>query len=144
MIKAQPHSQRRVPARKRAGVKSLPDLEGGNSEVVLYEAPGGEVQLDVRLDRDTVWLTQAQMADLFGRERSVVTTSTFEMRLLRGSLIRRQHVQNLHKFNKRATGQSHAMLSITTSTSSSRLVIASSRLRVRAFGSGPLAYCASI
>ena len=73
MIKAQPHSQRRVPARKRAGVKSLPDLEGGNSEVVLYEAPGGEVQLDVRLDRDTVWLTQAQMADLFGRERSVVT-----------------------------------------------------------------------
>jgi hypothetical protein len=31
------------------------------------------VRLDVRLDRDTVWLTQAQMADLFGRERSVVT-----------------------------------------------------------------------
>jgi hypothetical protein len=27
----------------------------------------------VRLDRDTVWLTQAQMAELFGRERSVIT-----------------------------------------------------------------------
>lgn len=54
-------------------VKSLPGAESGSSEVVLYEAPSGEVRLDVRLDRDTVWLRQAQMADLFGRERSVVT-----------------------------------------------------------------------
>ncbi|MGZ9076219.1 MAG: virulence RhuM family protein [Burkholderiaceae bacterium] len=54
-------------------MKSLPDIDGGNSEVALYEAPGGEVRLEVRLDSDTVWLTQAQMADLFGRERSVVT-----------------------------------------------------------------------
>ena len=73
MGKAQPHGERRVRARKRASVKSLPDVEAGNSEVVLYEAPDGEVRLDVRLDRETVWLTQAQMADLFGRERSVVT-----------------------------------------------------------------------
>ena len=42
-------------------------------EVVLYQAPGGEIRLDVRLERDTVWLTQAQMSHLFGRERSVVT-----------------------------------------------------------------------
>jgi prophage maintenance system killer protein len=46
-------------------------IDGG--ELVLYQDPGGQVQVDVRLDRDTVWLTQAQMADLFGRERSVVT-----------------------------------------------------------------------
>ena len=45
----------------------------GGGEVVLYEAPDGEVQLDVRLERETVWLTQAQMAELFGRERSVIT-----------------------------------------------------------------------
>ncbi len=42
-------------------------------EVIVYEAPDGEVRVDVRLDRETVWLTQAQMAELFGRERSVVT-----------------------------------------------------------------------
>lgn len=41
--------------------------------VVVYEAPDGEVKVDVRLDQETVWLTQAQMAELFGRERSVVT-----------------------------------------------------------------------
>ena len=38
-------------------------INGG--EVVLYEAPDGEVQLDVRLERETVWLSQRQMALLF-------------------------------------------------------------------------------
>ena len=37
----------------------------GSGEVVLYEAPDGEVRVDVRLDRETVWLTQRQMAVLF-------------------------------------------------------------------------------
>ena len=46
-------------------------LPGG--EVALFEAPDGLIRLDVRLERDTVWLTQAQMAELFGRERSVIT-----------------------------------------------------------------------
>ena len=40
--------------------------------IIVYEAPGGEARVDVRLDRETVWLTQQQMADLFGRDRSVV------------------------------------------------------------------------
>ena len=49
-------------------------LEVGKcGEVVLYDAPDGQVRLDVRLEQDTVWLTQAQMAELFGRERSVIT-----------------------------------------------------------------------
>ena len=34
-------------------------------EVVVYGAPGGALRVDVRLDRDTVWLTQRQMADVF-------------------------------------------------------------------------------
>ena len=49
------------------------EAPGGGGEVVVYETPGGEVRVDVRLERETVWLTQQQMADLFGRERSVVT-----------------------------------------------------------------------
>ena len=43
-----------------------------NCDILLYEAPGGEVRVDVRLDRETVWLTQEQMAELFCRDRSVV------------------------------------------------------------------------
>ena len=42
-------------------------------EIVVYEAPEGDVRVEVRLERETVWLTQQQMAELFGRERSVVT-----------------------------------------------------------------------
>jgi len=45
----------------------------GGDEVVLYEVPDGQIRLDVRLEHDTVWLTQAQMGELFGRERSVIT-----------------------------------------------------------------------
>ena len=34
-------------------------------EVVVYEAPNGEVSLDVRLEQETVWLTREQMAAVF-------------------------------------------------------------------------------
>ena len=40
-----------------------PETNGG--EVVLYQSPDGEVRLDVRLDHESVWLTQKQMAELF-------------------------------------------------------------------------------
>ena len=52
-------------------IESPASAPGG--EVVVYEAPDGEVRVDVRFDRETVWLTQQQMAELFGRDRSVVT-----------------------------------------------------------------------
>lgn len=42
-------------------------------EVVLYEAPDGRIRLDVRLERETVWLSLSQMAELFGRDKSVVS-----------------------------------------------------------------------
>lgn len=50
---------------------SAGSLPGG--EILVYEDPDGQVRVDVRLDRETVWLTQQQMAELFGRERSVIT-----------------------------------------------------------------------
>ena len=40
--------------------------------IVLYDAGNGGVQVEVRLEQETVWLTQGQMAALFGRERSVI------------------------------------------------------------------------
>jgi prophage maintenance system killer protein len=36
-----------------------------SGEVLVYEATDGSVRVDVRLDRETVWLTQRQMAELF-------------------------------------------------------------------------------
>jgi len=71
-------------------------LEVGKSgEVVLYEAPDGQIRLDVRLEHDTVWLTQAQMAELFGRERSVITKHVNNV-FGEGELAKESNVQNLH------------------------------------------------
>ncbi|MBI3187640.1 MAG: virulence protein RhuM/Fic/DOC family protein [Gammaproteobacteria bacterium] len=64
-------------------------------EVFLYETPDGKTALDVRLERDTVWLTQAQMAELFGRERSVVTKHIGKI-FKEGELEEKSNVQNLH------------------------------------------------
>ena len=42
-------------------------------EVIVYEAADGQVQVDVRLERETVWLSLGQMAELFGRDKSVIS-----------------------------------------------------------------------
>lgn len=49
----------------------MPGHAGG--EIVVYEAPGGEIRVDVRLERETVWLSLGQLAELFGRDKSVIS-----------------------------------------------------------------------
>lgn len=44
-----------------------------NSQVQIYQRPDGKTRMDVRFDTDTVWLTQAQMVTLFGRDVSVIS-----------------------------------------------------------------------
>ncbi len=44
-----------------------------NSEIILYQNPDGNIKIDVRLEDETVWLTQEQMAMLFGKGRSTIT-----------------------------------------------------------------------
>jgi prophage maintenance system killer protein len=43
------------------------------SEVVIYQAEDGQSCLQVNLDHETVWLSLAQMVELFGRDKSVVS-----------------------------------------------------------------------
>ena len=47
-------------------------IHTGASEIVLYQ-PNQEIRLEVRLEDETVWLTQAQMALLFQTTRNNVT-----------------------------------------------------------------------
>ena len=42
-------------------------------QVVIYQTEDGQTQIDVRLENETVWLTQAQMAELFQKDRTVIT-----------------------------------------------------------------------
>ena len=41
-------------------------------EIILYQ-PDEAVRLEVHLEDETVWLTQAQIAELFQRDRTVIT-----------------------------------------------------------------------
>ena len=42
------------------------------NQIVIYQTEDGQTQIDVRLENDTVWLTQAQMAELYQKDQSVV------------------------------------------------------------------------
>ena len=42
-------------------------------QIVIYQTEDGQTQIDVRLENETVWLTQAQMAELFQKDRTVIT-----------------------------------------------------------------------
>jgi len=44
-----------------------------NTEILIYQNLDGNIKIDVRLEEETVWLTQDQMATLFGKGRSTVT-----------------------------------------------------------------------
>ncbi len=44
-----------------------------NSEILIYQNQDGNIKVDVRLEEETVWLTQDQMAMLFGKGRSTIT-----------------------------------------------------------------------
>ncbi len=43
------------------------------SDIVIYRAKDGHVQLDVTFDKETVWLSLNQMVNLFGRDKSVIS-----------------------------------------------------------------------
>ena len=55
----------------KAGIGKEP-IGDNKGEIVVYQ-PDEITRLEVRINDDTVWLTQGQMSDLFGRDRTVIT-----------------------------------------------------------------------
>ena len=49
------------------------DLTPPDSEILIYTTDDGGIRIDVQMVDETVWLTQAQMAELFGKARNTVT-----------------------------------------------------------------------
>jgi len=43
------------------------------SQFLLYQNPSGDIQIDVRLEDETVWLTQAQICELFQKSKSTIS-----------------------------------------------------------------------
>ena len=42
-------------------------------QILLYETAEGKLKLDVHLENESVWLSLSQMAELFGRDKSVIS-----------------------------------------------------------------------
>ena len=47
--------------------------ENLNDKIIIYQSEDGKTQLDVKLEHETVWLTQKQIAELFGTKRPAIT-----------------------------------------------------------------------
>ena len=43
------------------------------SEIIIYQNTEGNIKVDVRLDDETVWLSQAQMGELFQKSKSTIS-----------------------------------------------------------------------
>jgi prophage maintenance system killer protein len=82
----------RKAARKNEGINS--DL----GEIVLYQSEDGQAALDVHLQNETVWLTQAQMEKLFQRDQSVISRHVNNI-FKEGELQRRSNMQKMHIAN---------------------------------------------
>ena len=71
-----------------------PDVKG---EIILYQ-PDDSIQLEVMVQDETVWLTQAQMVLLFERDRSVITKHINNV-FIEGELEEKSNVHFLHIAN---------------------------------------------
>jgi hypothetical protein len=47
--------------------------QSNTSEIILYQTEDGKIKIDTVFQDETIWLTQAKMAELFDAERSVIT-----------------------------------------------------------------------
>ncbi|WP_301944024.1 RhuM family protein [Lacrimispora saccharolytica] len=72
-----------------------------NNELVIFETKDNDIKLEVPVDRDTVWLTQAQMTGLFKVDRTVITrhvNNVFkEQELIKESNVQKMHIANSDK-----------------------------------------------
>lgn len=68
------------------------------SEIIIYSTIDGLTKIQTRLENDTVWLTQAQMSELFGKDRTVVTKHIANV-FKEGELEEKSNVQILHIAN---------------------------------------------
>lgn len=66
-----------------------------HTEILIYQSDDGLIKIETHLKNETVWLTQAQMSELFQRERSVITKHVNNV-FKEGELDEKSNVQILH------------------------------------------------
>ena len=66
-----------------------------NSSILIYQTVDGQTKIETQFENETVWLTQAQIGELFQKERSVITKHIAKIFSER-ELNEKSNVQNLH------------------------------------------------
>lgn len=69
-----------------------------NNKIIIYQTEDGLTKIDVTLENETVWLNQDQMAELFQRDRTVITKHIGNI-FREGELDEKSNVQFLHVAN---------------------------------------------
>jgi hypothetical protein len=82
----------------RKAARKIEDINSDLGEIVLYQSEDGQAALDVHLQDETVWLTQAQMEKLFQRNQSVISRHVNNI-FKEGELQRRSNMQKMHIAN---------------------------------------------
>ena len=75
----------------------MTNIETAKGEIVMYQ-PDETIRLEVRVENETVWLSQAQISSLFQRERSVITRHINNV-FKEGELDKESNVHFLHIAN---------------------------------------------
>ena len=70
------------------------ELQGNKGEIVMYQ-PDETIRLEVRVDNDTVWLTQPQISALFLRDRTVINRHINNV-FKEGECDKKSNVQKMH------------------------------------------------
>lgn len=70
-------------------------METNNFQLVIYKAPDGTMSIDVTVQNETVWLSQGQMAELFGKDQSVIARHISNV-FKEGELEKESNMQILH------------------------------------------------
>lgn len=65
------------------------------TEIMIFETKDNEIKLTVPVENETVWLTQAQMTELFQVDRTVITRHVNNV-FKENELIRESNVQKMH------------------------------------------------
>lgn len=72
-----------------------------NQQIAIYQSEDGGIRIEVQLEQDTVWLNQAQMVELFGRDQSVISrhiaNAVKEKEVSEKSNMQKMHIANSDK-----------------------------------------------
>ena len=74
-----------------AKIPRAPEVSKG--EIMMYQSQSGKTTLDVRLENESVWLTQRQMSDLFGKDTRTVSEHIVNI-FKEGELERKSVIRN--------------------------------------------------